>query len=218
VVAKFISTLTLKRIALMPVGVLLAWTSFSAWSIYSYAGYSDKAKADGIVVLGAAAWKDQPSPVFQERINHAVQLYKDGYAPIIVFTGGKGDGEDVAESEAARQYAIKCGARPEAILVETQSKTTEQNLYYAGRLAADHQLKTLIIVSDPLHMKRAMVIAQDMGLKAYSSPTPTTRYQSFMAKLQFLARETYYHQRYLLRRSFYRYQLEAVQDGFSHEG
>jgi uncharacterized SAM-binding protein YcdF (DUF218 family) len=218
VVAKFISTLTLKRIALMPVGVLLVWTSFSAWSIYTYASYSDEAKADGIVVLGAAAWKDKPSPVFQERINHAVQLYKDGYAPIIVFTGGKGDGEDVAESEAARQYAIKCGVRPEAVLVETQSRTTEQNLHYAGQLAADHHLATLIIVSDPLHMKRAMLIAQDMGLQVYSSPTPTTRYQSFVAKLQFLIRETYYYQRYLLRRSFYRYQPEAVQDGFLHEG
>jgi len=199
-------------------GMLLAWTSFSAWSIYSYAGYSDKVKADGIVVLGAAAWEDQPSPVFQERINHAIQLYKDGYAPIIVFTGGKGDGEELAESEVAKQYAIKRGARPEAVLVETLSKTTEQNLYYAGQLAADHHLTTLIIVSDPLHMKRAMLIAQDMGLKVYSSPTPTTRYQSFMAKLQFLIRETYYYQRYLLRRSFYRYQLGAAQGSFSHEG
>ncbi len=209
--------LTLKRIALLLAGALLAWTSFSAWSIYNYGDYADEVKADGIVVLGAAVWEDQPSPVFQERINHAVQLYKDGYAPIIVFTGGQGDGEKWAESEVAKQYAIKCGARPEAVLVETQSRTTEQNLYYAGQLAADHHLTTLIIVSDPLHMKRAMVIAQDMGLKVYSSPTPTTRYQSFTAKLQFLIRETYYYQRYLLRRSFYRYQPEMVQDSFSYE-
>jgi len=85
------------------------------------------------------------------------------------------------------------------------------------RIAADHHLTTLILVSDPLHMKRAMLIAQDMGLQVYSSPTPTTRYQSFMAKLQFLIRETYYYQRYLLRRSFYRYQPEAVQGSFSNE-
>ncbi len=210
--------LTLKRIALLLASVLVAWTGFSAWSIYSYASYSDEVKADGIVVLGAAVWEDQPSPVFKERINHAVQLYKDGYAPIIVFTGGQGDGEKLAESEAAKQYAIKCGARPEAVLVETQSRTTEQNLYYAGQLAADHHLTTLIIVSDPLHMKRAMTIAQDMDLKVYSSPTPTTRYQSAMTKLQFLIRETYYYQRYLLRRSFYRYQPEIAQGGLSDEG
>ena len=86
------------------------------------------------------------------------------------------------------------------------------------RIAADHHLTTLILVSDPLHMKRAMLIAQDMGLQVYSSPTPTTRYQSFMAKLQFLIRETYYYQRYLLRRSFYRYQLEAAQGRLSDEG
>ncbi len=211
------SILTLKRIAVILAGALLAWTSFSAWSIYNYAAYSDEVKADSIVVLGAAAWEDQPSPVFRERINHAVQLYKDGYAPIIVFTGGKGEGEKMAESEVAKQYALKCGVGPEAILIETQSKTTEQNLYYAGKLAADRHLTTLIIVSDPLHMKRAMLIAQDMGLQVYSSPTPTTRYQGFTTKLQFLARETYYYQRYLLRRSFYRYQPEAAQGKFSDE-
>ncbi len=217
-VAKLPSTVTLKRITLLFAGALLAWTSFSAWSIYNYAAYSDEVKAGGIVVLGAAAWEDQPSPVFRERINHAVQLYKDGYAPIIVFTGGKGEGEELAESEVAKQYALKCGVGTEAILIETRSETTEQNLYYAGKLAADHHLTTLILVSDPLHMKRAMLIAQDMGLQVYSSPTLTTRYQSFTAKLQFLIRETYYYQRYLLRRSFYRYQPEATQGRFSNEG
>jgi uncharacterized SAM-binding protein YcdF (DUF218 family) len=217
VTAKLTSILTLKRVAFVLAGVLLTWTGFSAWSIYNYASYSDEVKADGIVVLGAAAWEDQPSPVFQERINHAIQLYKDGYAPIIVFTGGKGDGEDWAESEVAGQYAVEHGAEADAILVETQSRTTEQNLYYAGRLAADHHLTTLILVSDPLHMKRAMLIAQDMGLKVYSSPTPTTRYQSFVAKLQFLIRETYYYQRYLLRRPFYRYQPGTVQGNSSNE-
>jgi vancomycin permeability regulator SanA len=107
-VNKLTLTLTLGRAVFVLACVLLAWTSFSAWSIYSYAGYSDEVKADGIIVLGAAVWKDQPSPVFQERINHAIQLHKDGYAPIIIFTGGKGAGEELAESEVAKQYAIKC--------------------------------------------------------------------------------------------------------------
>ena len=56
-----------------------------------------------------------------------------------------------------------------------------------------HQLETAIIVSDPLHMKRAMLLAEDAGITAYSSPTPTTRYISMRTKIPFLARETFYY-------------------------
>lgn len=111
----------------------------------------------------------------------------------------------LAESEVAQQYAIKQGVALEDILVETFSKTTEQNLYHAQQLAIEHHLISLIIVSDPLHMKRAMLIAEDLGLTAYSAPTPTTRYRSFDTKLGFLVRETLYYQRYQLHRIFCRY-------------
>jgi len=192
----------LKRVALTLILILLTWTGFSAWSIFSYASHSNDHRADGIVVLGAATWGNQPSPVFKERINHAISLYKNGCATTIIFTGGRDRGSELAESEVAKQYAIKHGVMSDDILIETLSTTTEQNLYYAKQLAIDHNLMTFIIVSDPLHMKRAMLIAEDIGLKAYSSPTPTTRYRSFTTKLEFLIRETYYYQRYLLRRVF----------------
>jgi uncharacterized SAM-binding protein YcdF (DUF218 family) len=185
--------------------VFLVWTGFSAWSIFSYANYSNEDKADGIIVLGAAVWGDQPSPVFRERINHAINLYKKKYATTVIFTGGKSDGNELAEAEIAKQYATVHGVASDSILIETLSKSTEQNLSYAKQLAINHNLATVIIVSDPLHMKRAVLIAEDMGLKAYSSPTPTTRYRSFNTKLKFLVRETYYYQRYLLRRLFYSY-------------
>lgn len=163
------------------------------------------AKADGIIVLGAAVWGDRPSPVFRERINHAINLYKKKYATTVIFTGGKSDGDELAEAETAKQYAAVRGVASDSILIETLSKSTEQNLYYAKQLAINHNLATVIIVSDPLHMKRAVLIAEDLGLKAYSSPTPTTRYRSFHTKLRFLVRETYFYQRYLLRRLFYSY-------------
>jgi uncharacterized SAM-binding protein YcdF (DUF218 family) len=202
---KAISSLKLKQFVFILILILLVWTSFSAYSIASYANYSTETQADGIIVLGAAVWGSQPSPVFRERINHAIELYKSGYASVIIFTGGKDDNNRLAESEIAKQYAMVHGIPANDILVETVSKTTEQNLYYAKQLAADHSLTTLIIVSDPLHMKRAMLIAKDMGLQAHSSPTPTTRYRSWETQLEFLMREIYYYQRYLLRRPFYRY-------------
>jgi len=192
--------LKFKRIVLLLTSILALWLSFSAWSIYSFAAVTDNRPADAIVVLGAAAWGVRPSPVFRERINHAIDLYHNGYAPLIIFTGGKLEGDLYTESEVARQYAIDRGVAAQDILVETVSTSTAENLHYAGQIAADHNLATLIIVSDPLHMKRAMLIAQDLGLDAYSSPTPTSRYRTLGPQTEFLMRETYFYQKYRLYR------------------
>ncbi len=202
---KIISSLKIKYLIIAPLFVLLTWIIFSTYSIASYGNYSYEKPADGIIVLGAAVFGTQPSPVFRERINHAIELYQNDYAPMIIFTGAKGEGQQIAEAEVAKQYAEKQGIPSDKILIETSSKTTEQNLYYAKQLTIERGVKSVIIVSDPLHMKRAMIIAKDMGFEAYSSPTPTTKYESWQTQSEFLFREVYYYQRYLLRRPFYRF-------------
>jgi len=204
------SMLKPKRLASILLLAALAYLAVSACTIALYANYANERQADSIIVLGAATWGNQPSPVFRERINHAIELWQQGYAPIIIFTGGTDDDEEAAEAEVARQYAIKHGVPPDSILIETVSRTTEQNLYYAKQLIVEHDLADSLIVSDPLHMKRAMLMAEDMGLEAYSSPTPTTRYRSWRTQLVFLARETYFYQTYLLRRPFHRYTRKTM--------
>ena len=58
-------------------------------------------------------------------------------------------------------------------------------------------MRTAILVSDPLHLRRAMWMAHDLGLSAVTSPTPTTRYRSWRARFRFLGRELYYWHYYL---------------------
>jgi uncharacterized SAM-binding protein YcdF (DUF218 family) len=66
----------------------------------------DAAPADAIIVLGAAAYDAKPSPVFEERIRHGIDLYKRGIAPTLIFTGGYGGkGARFSESQVARRYA-----------------------------------------------------------------------------------------------------------------
>jgi uncharacterized SAM-binding protein YcdF (DUF218 family) len=157
--------------------------------------------ADAAIVLGAAAWGDKPSPVFRERINHAISLYESGYVHKILFTGGQGNLDEPPEAQVGEQYAIKQGIPQADIIVETESHTTRENLYYAQRVAAQQGLSTFLLVSDPLHMKRAMTIARDLGVKAYPSPTPSTMYRTWSSQLAFLARETRLYLSYVLRRS-----------------
>lgn len=118
----------------------------------------------------------------------------------IIFTGGQGNRDEPTESAAARQYALERGVREDDILVENRSHTTYENIYFARQVADENQLEKVLIVSDPLHMKRSITMARDMGMDAYPSPTQTTRYQTFFSQLGLLTRETYYYTGYLIRR------------------
>ena len=80
----------------------------------------------------------------------------------------------------------------EKILVETVSRITYENLYEACRLMEGADLRKALVVSDPLHMKRAMQIAEDIGLDAYPSPTTTSRYQTWRSKSGLLAYEVFF--------------------------
>jgi uncharacterized SAM-binding protein YcdF (DUF218 family) len=181
--------------------LLLLWLSYLSLRIYLYSHEQCSSPADAAIVLGAAVWDGRPSPVFEERIKHALDLYRADQVRRIVFTGGVGLGDQLAESQVARAYALARGIPAGVILYETRSRTTRENLQEAVQLLGGRGAEVLI-VSDPLHMRRAVTIARDLGLKACSSPTPTSRYRTWRSKLGFLLRETCYYASYLLRRPF----------------
>ncbi|MFZ6679145.1 YdcF family protein [Undibacterium sp. Tian12W] len=153
----------------------------------------EKIKADAAIVLGASVWKDRPSPVFAERIKHGIHLYKNGQVQYLIFTGGLSEGDTLSESAAARQYAIAEGIPAEKILIEEVSKNTHQNLMQACKLMRAHQLQKVMLVSDPLHMKRAMTMANELQLHAISVATPTSRYVSWRSKAKSLLYESFFY-------------------------
>jgi uncharacterized SAM-binding protein YcdF (DUF218 family) len=175
-----------------------AFISYSAFSIWSFSDEIQLVETDVAIVLGAAVWDDGPSPVLRERINHAVWLYENHYVGKIIFTGGKGEGDKYAESEVARDYAIENNIDPEDIMIETKSEITEENLKYAYKIAVENNLDTFTIVSDPLHMKRAMLMAKNIGMDAYTSPTQSSAYRTLDTKVPFFLRELFFYVGYIL--------------------
>lgn len=178
--------------------ILLAAAAFAiisvaavGFSISNYASKDETQKADAAIILGAAVENGTPTPVFRERINHAIALYQDGYVRFLIFTGGIGDGDGISEAQAAKNYALAMGIPETAIFIEEYSHITEENMENAKIIMDEQGLHTALIVSDPLHMKRAMLMAKDYGITAYSSPTKTTMYQTAKTKLPFLAREIF---------------------------
>ena len=79
-----------------------------------------------------------------------------------------------------------------AILVEERSRTTRENIENSVPLLRAHNLDRVLIVSDPLHMRRAMAIARSLGLNAHPSPTRTTRYTGWGSWAGFLVSEAYH--------------------------
>lgn len=178
------------------------WILRNAVAIWNYGAVDEKTNADVAIVLGAGTWNGQVSPVFKERLNHGIWLYEQGYVKKLLFTGGYGEGNTHSDAYNAKMYAMSQGVLEEDILLEEKSTITQENIQYAKDIMAENNYKTAIVVSDPLHMKRAMLMAEDAGITAYTSPTPTTRYVSTKTKLDFLSREVFFYTGYQVTRLF----------------
>lgn len=172
--------------------IIFLYIGINAFDIWEYSQKDEKCTTDVIIVLGASTYNDQVIPVFQERLNHGIWLYQNGYAKKMILTGGYGEGNQHSDAFVAREYVMSKGILKDDILIEENSTITQENLENAKIIMDQQSFQTAIIVSDPLHMKRAMLMAKDYDIKAYSSPTPTTKYISFQKKLSFLSRETFF--------------------------
>lgn len=180
------------------VGFPVAWTVCIMGSIVFFAFQMDDTNADAAIVLGAAVAYSLPTPVFEQRIRHAVRLYQDRKVRKLVLTGGVGYGDTLAESEVARDYCLKRGVPAMDMLLETRSHSTIGNLLECKSLLEANGIRKVLLVSDPLHMRRALTLAHDLGIEAYPSPTPTSKFEGFKTKSEFLFKETYFYSRYLL--------------------
>jgi uncharacterized SAM-binding protein YcdF (DUF218 family) len=169
-----------------------------AWQIVDYGNQAYDSHADAAVVLGAAAWGKKPSPVYRERIKEAIALYESGRVQYIVFTGGTPVADYPAEGQVGREFAIGHGVPATAILVETTSRTTWQNLENAKELIGPVGIHSVLLVSDPLHMRRAMAMASSLRLPAMPAPTSSSRFQSLASRAGFLWRETWLYLDYLV--------------------
>ncbi|MBQ4194403.1 MAG: YdcF family protein, partial [Clostridia bacterium] len=139
---------------------------------------------------GAGTWDGEVSPVFRERLSHAADLYRAGYAPKILLTGGLDPRNTVTDAEAARRWMLAEGIPESDLLIEEKSRYTHENFIYAREIMEREGMKTALVVSDPLHMKRAMLCARDFGVEGIPSPTPTSRYRTARTIVPFLIRET----------------------------
>jgi uncharacterized SAM-binding protein YcdF (DUF218 family) len=187
----------LRILALLAV-LLIGWLLLLSAKIVMAGKEESPRSADVAIILGAAVQEDRPSPVFEERIRHGVTLYRQGRVRKLLFTGGSAVGGEGAEAAVARRAAIVMGVPGEAILTEERSRTTLQNIVEAREVMRANGLTSVLLVSDPLHMKRALAMCTGLAMDCTGSPTPTSRYRGFFARAGFLLRELFFYHVWLV--------------------
>ena len=128
------------------------------------------APAEAIVVLGAAQYDGRPSPALEQRLDHALELYDEGLAPVVVVTGGRIEGDRFTEATAGYNYLRERGVPDEAIRKEVQGSSTYESLAATARFLREEGISEVLLVSSPAHALRIEGIAEAVGLDATVSP------------------------------------------------
>lgn len=151
-------------IGLLLIAVILG--GYTVYNIYSFANNKVE-KSDGILVLGCRVKGEVPSLSLERRMETALELYNSGYGKKIILSGGMGPGESITEAEAMRRYFADKGIDEKNLLIEDKSTSTYENFKYSKILMDKNNIKTLVVVSNGYHLKRASEIADKFNIKAY---------------------------------------------------
>jgi uncharacterized SAM-binding protein YcdF (DUF218 family) len=157
----------------------VAWLLRTAELIQRQATRDEARPADIIVVLGAAEYRGRPSPVLEARLNHALFLYLQHMAPLILTTGGAGGDPVFTEGEVGRAYLSRRGIPSESILVEPEGASTAQSIAAVAEMMRRRNLRSCIVVSDGYHIFRVKRMLESKGIKVYGSPRPSAPKQGW---------------------------------------
>jgi uncharacterized SAM-binding protein YcdF (DUF218 family) len=174
----------LLRIAALAGVVALVYVLVTFVQVWRASGRDGARPADAIVVLGAAQYDCEPSPVLEGRLDHALELYEGGTAGKIVVTGGKQQGDRCTEASAGADYLRAAGVPDDDLLLEVQGTSSWESLAASARFLRAEGMTDVVLVTDGYHALRVEAIADDLGLSASVSPTGAN------ASLAELGRET----------------------------
>ncbi|MCU1368570.1 MAG: hypothetical protein JWL72_4345 [Ilumatobacteraceae bacterium] len=162
------------KVGLALVLLLIAYYAINLFQVWQV-GRSDQARpVDAIIVMGAAQYDGRPSPQLQARLDHVVELWNEGLAPLVIVTGGNQPGDRFTEASTSAQYLTEHGVDPAAIAEEDHGHSSWESLAAVAPILTAHGARTVLLVSDPYHSLRIRLMAQELGFVAYVSPTRTS--------------------------------------------
>jgi uncharacterized SAM-binding protein YcdF (DUF218 family) len=156
-----------RRLVALVVIVYFGATFLEVWLMSQR---DDPRPSQAIVVMGAAQYDGRPSPVLRSRLDHAIELYKQELAPLIIVTGGRQEGDRMTEASASARYLIRNGIPDASIRREVQGTDPYESLAAAHRFLAREGVSEVILVTDAYHAARVAATAREVGLSPRISP------------------------------------------------
>lgn len=161
----------LKRAVAVTVLAGVAYVVVTFVQVWWMSNRDEARDADVALVMGAAQYDGRPSPVLEERLRHALELYEHGLVDGVVVTGGKQEGDRFTEADAGARYLRARGVPDEDLILEVQGTNSWESLAASARILRARELTDVLLVTDGYHALRVRAIAEELGLTASVSPS-----------------------------------------------
>ena len=146
--------------------------------------------ADAIVVFGAAEYSGRPSPVLRARLDHALELFHRGVAPVVITTGGAAADPTFSEGGVGRDYLMHHGVPERSLIAETQGRDTAESAMRVAVIMRANGLHSCVAVSDAYHVFRIRKLLEHEGVApVYVAPRPDSRPHSVWQRTVAVLRE-----------------------------
>ena len=170
--------------------LLIAIPLYVVGSVWYTARNTEPVKSDFILVMGAAQFDGRPSDILKSRLEHALEIYKAGYAPKIYTVGAGAPGDRTTEAAASKAWLIDRGVKKNNVIAVAKGRDTLGSTKAYVAAANKAKLKSVIIVTDPYHCLRSKKMAQDLGLLASCTAVESGPASVANSEFKYLARES----------------------------
>ena len=178
------------RLLILVVVAVAAFLIITAIRVVRTASLQELHPADAIVVFGAAEYSGRPSPVLRARLDHALDLFHRGLAPVVITTGGAAADPSFSEGGVGRDYLMRHGIPERSLIAETQGNDTAESAVRVGVIMRANGLHSCIAVSDAYHVFRIRRLLQHEGVgPIYVAPRAESEPRSAVQRTVAVLRE-----------------------------
>lgn len=179
------------RFLLFAALALLAILMTTAMHVVEAASEQEVTHADALIVFGAAEYSGRPSPVLKARLDHALDLFHRGVAPVVITTGGAASDPKFSEGGVGKDYLMRHGVPENSLIAETQGRDTSESAMRVGVIMHANGLHSCIAVSDAYHVFRIRKLLLHEGVgPVYVAPRPDSRPHSMVQRAWAVLRES----------------------------
>lgn len=183
-------TLWWVRLLILLLGTIFLFLVVTAARVIETGSRQEIHVADAIVVFGAAEYSGHPSPVLRARLDHALDLFHQGVAPVVITTGGAAADPHFSEGGVGRDYLMRHGVPERSLIAETQGRDTSESAVRVSVIMRANGLHSCIAVSDAYHVFRIRKLLEHEGIgPVYTAPRLESRPRSMAQRATAAFRE-----------------------------